>query len=96
MKMSTFLNLRRGFIRVEDDKTYQRVTVQLHGKGVIPRDKVAGKSIKTKKQQITKAYDLIVAEIDAKVGGFGIIPTELKNAVVSNRVIEEIEVLFDT
>ena len=29
---------------------------------------------KTKKQQICKAGDFLVAEIDAKVGGFGIVP----------------------
>ena len=40
--------------------------------------------LKTKKQQLTKAYDLIVAEIDAKMGGFGVIPPELENAIVSN------------
>lgn len=69
---------------MQDTEEYQRITVQLHGKGVIPRDRVMGSLLKTKKQQFTKAYDLIVAEIDAKMGGFGIIPPELENAIVSN------------
>ena len=38
----------------------------------------------TKNQQLTKANDLVVAEIDAKIGGFGIIPPELEDAIVSN------------
>lgn len=83
-KMSKFLKPRREFIKVDDEKEYQRITVQLHSKGIIPRDKVLGKSLKTKKQQLTKAYDLIVAEIDAKMGGFGIVPPELEDAIVSN------------
>ena len=48
------------------------------------RDTVAGAEIKTKKQQICKAGDFLVAEIDAKVGGFGIVPDELAGAIVSS------------
>ena len=38
----------------------------------------------TKKQQAARAGELLVAEIDAKVGGFGIIPPELDGAIVSS------------
>ena len=82
--MSTFLIPRRNFIKIDDNEEYQRVTVQIHGKGIILRDKVLGGQVKTKKQQLTKPYDLIVAEIDAKVGGFGIISPHLANSIVSN------------
>jgi type I restriction enzyme S subunit len=48
------------------------------------RDSVCGKLIKTKNQQLCNAGDLLVAEIDAKMGGFGIVPDRLQGAVVSS------------
>jgi type I restriction enzyme S subunit len=45
---------------------------------------VIGAEIKTKKQQVCKAGEFLVAEIDAKVGGFGIVPDELNDAIVSS------------
>lgn len=37
-----------------------------------------------KKQQRVRSHDLVVAEIDAKVGGFGVVPPELDGAIVSS------------
>ncbi len=48
------------------------------------RDIVKGLEIKTKKQQVCRANQLLVAEIDAKVGGYGIVPKELEGAIVSS------------
>jgi type I restriction enzyme S subunit len=48
------------------------------------RDTVSGAEIKTKQQQVCKAGDFLVAEIDAKVGGFGIVPPSLEGAIVSS------------
>jgi type I restriction enzyme S subunit len=45
---------------------------------------VYGSSIKTKSQQVCRAGEFLVAEIDAKEGGFGIVPQELGGAVVSS------------
>ncbi len=81
---SDFITLRKQFITIQDNKSYERVTVQLYARGIIKRDVVLGSSIKTKKQQVIKAYDLLIAEIDAKVGGFGIVPPELDGAIVSS------------
>jgi type I restriction enzyme, S subunit len=81
---SDFIKLRKQFITIQDNKSYERVTVQLYARGIIKRDVVLGSSIKTKKQQVIKAYDLLIAEIDAKVGGFGIVPPELDGAIVSS------------
>jgi len=58
--------------------------VQLHAKGIVLRDEIEGARIKTKRQQACRPRDLLVAEIDAKVGGFGIVPDELDGAVVSS------------
>jgi len=84
ISMSKFLKLRKEPITINDKTKYKRVKVKIHGKGIQLRDEVFGAEIKTKKQFMVKTNDLIVAEIDAKVGGFGIIPPELESAIVSN------------
>jgi hypothetical protein len=57
--------------------------VALIVKTLILREIVKGFEIKTKKQQLCKKGDFLVAEIDAKVGGFGIVPEELEGAIVN-------------
>lgn len=75
---------RSEFFLINDPDTYRRVTVQTGAKGIVPRDQVTGFEIKTKKQQAIKADEFLVAEIDAKVGGYGIVPKEHEGAVVSS------------
>lgn len=82
-KLSQFLKLRKEFFIIEDSEEYQLVTVQLHSRGIRERSRLLGSEIKTKKQQLVKAGDLLVAEIDAKVGGYGIVPPYLNGAIVS-------------
>jgi type I restriction enzyme S subunit len=48
------------------------------------RDVIQGLDIKTKRQQVCRANEFLVAEIDAKVGGYGIVPKELEGAIVSS------------
>lgn len=78
------LRYRKEFITIDDVQPYKRCRVQLHAKGVVLRDRVPGADIKTKKQQVCRAEDFLVAEIDAKVGGFGLVPDELEGAIVSS------------
>lgn len=75
---------RKEFITIDDTKSYKRCRVQLHAKGVLLRDTVSGTDIKTKKQQVCRAGEFLVAEIDAKMGGFGLVPKQLEGAVVSS------------
>jgi type I restriction enzyme S subunit len=75
---------RKEFITIDDLTTYRRPRVQLHAQGIVLRDAVAGAEIKTKKQQVAHAGDFLVAEIDAKVGGFGIVPDNLDGTIVSS------------
>ncbi len=75
---------RKEFIEIDDFETYKRCRVQLHAKGIVLRDVIAGSDIKTKKQQVCRAGEFLVAEIDAKVGGFGVVPIELDEAIVSS------------
>ncbi len=48
------------------------------------RAKKLGAEIKIKRQQLVRPQDLVVAEIDAKLGGFGVVPPELAGAIVSS------------
>lgn len=78
------INHRKEFIIIDDLETYRRPRVQLHAQGIVLRDAVPGSEIKTKKQQVARAGEFLVAEIDAKVGGFGIVPDALDRAIVSS------------
>ncbi len=75
---------RKEFIQIDDLSSYKRCRVQVDAKGILLRDIVSGLEVKTKKQQVCKTGDFLVAEIDAKVGGYGIVPQELEGAIVSS------------
>ncbi len=78
------LTQRKEFVTIDDLQTYKRPRVQLHAQGIVLRDEVPGALIKTKKQQVCRAGEFLVAEIDAKVGGFGIVPSSLDGSIVSS------------
>ncbi|MDF3129457.1 restriction endonuclease subunit S [Kiritimatiellaeota bacterium B1221] len=82
--LGNVLRHRKEFICLEDTDLYQRPKVKLHAKGIVKRDEVPGSMIKTKKQQVCRAGELLVAEIDAKMGGYGIVPDDLDGAIVSS------------
>lgn len=75
---------RSEFIRLDDRESYLRCRVQLNGRGIVLRDRVQGVDVKTKEQQVCRAGELLVAEIDAKMGGVGIVPEELNGSIVSS------------
>jgi type I restriction enzyme S subunit len=83
VKLGEVLTHRKEFILIDDFQTYKRPRVQLHAQGIILRDEVPGALIKTKKQQLCHEGDFLVAEIDAKVGGFGVVPRDLEGSIVS-------------
>ncbi|MDY0315938.1 MAG: restriction endonuclease subunit S, partial [Bacteroidales bacterium] len=71
-------------ILIEDDKTYQRVTVKINNNGVVPRDTEIGKNIGTKQQYIVKTGQFLMSKIDARNGAFGLVPEKLDGAIVTN------------
>jgi type I restriction enzyme S subunit len=75
---------RKEFIEIDELMTYKRCRVQLHAQGIVLRDLAPGSEIKTKRQQVCRSGEFLVAEIDAKVGGFGIVPPDLDGAIVSS------------
>lgn len=84
VKLGEVISQRKEFITIDDTQEYMRCRVQLHAKGIVLRDRVTGSEIKTKQQQVCRAGEFLVAEIDAKVGGFGIVPDELEDSIVSS------------
>ena len=84
VKIGDVISHRKEFVRIDDFRTYKRCRVQLHTNGIVIRDHITGSELKTKEQQICRSGDFLVAEIDAKVGGYGIVPDELDGAIVSS------------
>jgi len=84
VKLGEVISQRKEFITIDDAQEYMRCRVKLHAKGIVLRDRVTGSEIKTKQQQVCRAGEFLVAEIDAKVGGFGIVPDELEDSIVSS------------
>ncbi|MEB2309805.1 MAG: restriction endonuclease subunit S [Candidatus Brocadiaceae bacterium] len=84
VKLAEVLRHRKINMLINNNEEYSLCRVQLHRRGVVLREKKMGSQIKTKKQQVCRAGDLIVAEMDAKFGGYGFIPDYLEGAIVSN------------
>ncbi|TSA19796.1 hypothetical protein D4R75_08305 [bacterium] len=84
VRLGEVLAYRKEFITINDLRAYERPRVQLHVKGIVLRDRVPGALIKTKTQQVCRSGEFLVAEIDAKVGGFGIVPESLDGSIVSS------------
>ncbi len=78
------ISYRKQFVTIDDFKKYKLCRVQTKALGVVLRSEKLGIEIKTKVQQICKTGDLIFAEMDARFGGYGIIPIELDGAIVSS------------
>lgn len=83
-KLGELLRHRKGSITIDDATSYKLCRVQLHRRGVVLRQRLRGAEIRTKSQQVCKAGDFLVAEMDAKVGGYGFVPPELDGAIVSS------------
>lgn len=84
VRLGQAIQSRKEFVTVDDLTEYKRCRVQLRAKGIVLRDIVQGAEIRTKQQQVCRRGEFLVAEIDAKVGGFGIVPDELDGAIVSS------------
>ncbi|MEO6718881.1 MAG: restriction endonuclease subunit S [Ferruginibacter sp.] len=84
IKLGSVINYRKGFINIDNFQKYKLCRVQTKTLGVVLREQKDGFEIKTKKQQLCKAGDLIFAEMDARFGAYGIIPDELDGSIVSS------------
>lgn len=78
-----FLRRIKRPVDLDSSKLYKLVTVKLKHKGVVLREEKLGANIKSKMYQVREG-DFILSGIDARNGAFGIVPTELDGAVVTN------------
>lgn len=78
VRLGEVISHRKEFIEIAPDEIYARCRVQTSARGIVLRDRVSGAEIKTKKQQVCRAGEFLVAEIDAKLGGYGIVPDDLE------------------
>jgi type I restriction-modification system specificity determinant len=83
VQIKEFLTRNKTAITVQDEITYQRVTIRVRNGGVIPRDEIKGTEIGTKKQFLISAGQFIFSKIDARNGAMGIIPEKLNGAIVT-------------
>ena len=68
---------------MESDKEYSLVTVKLHHKGVMLREKKKGSLLGSNMYRVSEGQ-FILSGIDARNGAFGIVPNELDGAIVTN------------
>jgi type I restriction enzyme M protein len=81
--LTEFLSRVRDDAAIFDDELYKQITVKLYGRGVVIRAEVLGKEIKTRPQFRASQGQLIMSRIDARNGAFGIVPSDLDGAVVT-------------
>ena len=81
--ISSFLVRNKNTITVDDNKTYKRLTIRMHAKGVTERDTLAGVKIGTKRQYVVSAGQLVISKIDARQGAFGIVPPDCDGAITT-------------
>ncbi|MBW3087240.1 restriction endonuclease subunit S [Bifidobacterium sp. 82T24] len=69
---------------LDDDKTYQLVTVKRRNGGVVSRDFLSGKDILVKNYYEIHAGDYLISKRQVVHGANGYVPEDLDGAVVSN------------
>lgn len=82
--ISKILKRSKNIIQIENELSYKRITVKLYSKGVILRDELKGSEIGVKRQYIATEGQFIMSKIDARNGAFGIVPSFLDGAIVTN------------
>ena len=84
VKLGNLLTQAADMALIENDVLYRQVTVRMHNRGLVLRQECFGKEIKTKKQYLVRAGQLIYSRIDARNGAMGLVPSKLDGAIVSN------------
>ncbi|GEO08295.1 N-6 DNA methylase [Segetibacter aerophilus] len=84
VELGNVITQRKKFIVIDEFTKYKLCRVQTKALGVVLRSEKTGFEIKTKEQQLCKEGDVIFAEMDARFGGYGIIPSDLDSSIVSS------------
>jgi type I restriction enzyme S subunit len=83
VKISEFLHRKKQPVKINPTEEYSLVTVKLHHKGVVLREKKRGSLLGSNMYKVSKGQ-FILSGIDARNGAFGVVPDELDGAIVTN------------
>ncbi len=83
VRISEFLHRRKETVFIKPDVEYDLVTVKMHHKGVVLREKKRGSQIGSTMFRISKGQ-FILSGIDARNGAFGVVPDFLEGAIITN------------
>jgi type I restriction enzyme S subunit len=81
--LGSFLQQVKDEVTIEDQTTYQRITVRGNNRGVVPRDTAIGRNIGTKRQFRVMPGHFLLSRIDARHGAMGLVPPVLAGTVVT-------------
>jgi type I restriction enzyme S subunit len=70
-----------------DDERYQLVTAKRSRGGIVPREVLFGRDIRTKTQFFVESGDFLISKRQISHGACGIVPEALNGAVVSNEYV---------
>lgn len=70
-------------VPIDDDTVYQLVTAKRNRGGIVPREQLKGREIKTHGQYTVHAGDFLIANRQIVHGACGIVPESLDGAIVS-------------
>lgn len=82
--LGKYLKEIRRPAKLTDEEEYQLVTVKRARGGVIEREHLLGKQIKTKTQFFVKSGDFLISKRQIVHGACGLVPSNLDGAIVSN------------
>lgn len=71
-------------IAIDPTQIYEQITVRMWGNGVVSRGTVLGSELGSSKWYVAHSSQFILSKIDARNGAFGLVPSSLDGAIVSN------------
>ena len=73
--------------KLENDQQYQLVTAKRSRGGIMPREVLYGRDIRTKTQFYIEANDFLISRRQISHGACGLVPESLAGAIVSNEYV---------
>jgi len=83
-RFGSVLRVVKRKVEMENETEYQLVTAKRSRGGIVPREVLKGKQIKTKTQFYIKPGDFLISRRQIIHGACGVVPDELDGAIVSN------------
>jgi len=71
-------------VKLQPEQIYKEVTIRIKGKGIVLRREARGSEMAAERRSVVRTGQFILSKIDARNGAFGLVPSSLEGAVVSN------------